>query len=197
MDDAALSRLVDTMMGEMGGSGGTFHDDGGRPTQAKQDDIGKQVLMASLCRGYFSNAPIAVGADGKIDADYGNPGPEIDPVQQMTNSGYLSAVTESRESDKQSRYRSLSIFGSNMAGPLGDKLRALKDDPDVHSVSVISGVPDTNSAHFNPCAIDCWLKQRSSVPAAHREPLPPFDPRQRFSPEQSGERSTPYTPLAD
>ena len=196
MDDGALSLLVDTVMGEIGGSPGTFHKDGGKSTQDEQDEVGKQVLMASLRRGYFTNDPIAVGIGGKIDADYGNPGPEIDPIQQMTNSGYLSAVAESSENDKQARYRMMCMFGSNLVGPMGDELRALRDDDDVHSVSVISGGQDSNPEHFHPCAIDCWLKRRYSEPAGHREPLPDFGARQQPSSDQSGECSTPYTPLA-
>lgn len=195
MDDDALSRLVDTMMGEMGGGPGTFHPDDGQTTAGKQDDIGKQVLMASLRRGYFSNEPVAVGVDGKIDADYGNRGPDIDPIQQMTNSGYLSATTESRENPKQARYRALCIFSSNLVGPLGDEVRALEADNDVHSVSVISAGQDTNPEHFSPCAIDCWLKRHANVLVSHREPLPNFVSSQQPPLGPVAADSIPYLPL--
>ncbi|KAI0384962.1 HET-domain-containing protein [Hypomontagnella monticulosa] len=157
LDDEALAQLVEEMATSLGGAPGTFHADGGYSEPGKEDDIGRQVLMASLRRGFFSNEPIAVGVDGKIDLEYGNQGIEINPAQQLTNSGYLSARADSTRNAKQERYRSLRMWG-RLAGPLGEELKALEDDEDVHSVSVISGGIDTNTDNFSPCAIDCWLK---------------------------------------
>lgn len=197
MDDEALSQLVDQAMGAIGGAPGTFHADGGFSKPGKQDDVGKQVLMASLRRGYFSTEPVAVGVDGKIDVEYGNRGPEIDPLQQSTNSGYLSAKADCSKSDKQARYEFLCMFG-HISGPLGEELQALKDDEDVHSVSVISGGQDTNTDNFSPCAIDCWLKRRCIECAALRDPRPSLDARRWKTSVQlgGGERGDIYTPLA-
>jgi len=171
MDDEALSRFVDESMRHLGGSPGAFlSDDGVGQLSNQADEVGKQVLMAALRRGYYSTEPVAVGVDGKIDVEYGNKGQEISPVQQLTNSGYLSATVENRENPKQERYRMLRSFGA-LAGPLGDEIRALEDDEDVHSVSDISGGLDTNTDHFSPCAIDCWLKKRTTPRAG----LPSLD----------------------
>lgn len=84
-----------------------------------------------------------------------------------------------------------------LLGLLGEELRALEEDEDVHSVSVISAGLDTNTEHFSPCAIDCWLKQRTSL----RDPLPSLDAwcwdlsaRVRSGGRDRGDI---YSPLAD
>lgn len=101
MDDETLSQLIDGVMGALGGAPGIFSADGGFSTPGNHEDLGKQYLMASLRRGYFSNEPVAVGTDGKIDAEYGNLSTEANPLQQLTNSGYLSAAADFCESPKK------------------------------------------------------------------------------------------------
>lgn len=199
LDDEALAQLVEEMTKSLGIGPGTFHADGGYSEPGKEDDIGKQILMASLRRGFFSNEPVAVGVDGKIDLEYGNQGVQINPIQQLTNSGYLSAFIDSTGSAKQERYRSLRMWGE-FAGPLGEELKALEDDEDVHSVSVISGGIDTNSDHFSPCAIDCWLKGLRPEPATRQNSSANFD-TMRWEPSSklsaSARREDVYSPLPD
>ncbi|CAM6003980.1 unnamed protein product [Sphagnum balticum] len=163
MDDATLSRLVDDLIQSVGVPSG--------PAE-RENNIQRQYLMASLRRGYFSSEPVAVDASGRLDVEYGNPGPEISVQQQMTNSGLLSVVNseEITTTEKQERYRMLSgfpreLFGND--GPMGEEFKALEDD-DVHSVSVISGGHDDDPAHYKHCSIDCWLRtsQRAENSAA-------------------------------
>lgn len=198
MDDEATLQLAAQVMGALGGGGPSeWPAGGGISGRARQGDVGNQYLVASLRHGYFSADPIAVAFDGRIDVDYGKPGPEISPQQQLTSSGYLSAAAGSGESDKQARYRLLCMFPS-MPGPMGEELQALKDDEDVHSVSVISGGQDTDAEHFSPCAVDCWLKRRRAEPAVPRDPRPSLYGRRWDPSAQPGgeKRRDIYSPLA-
>ena len=70
----------------------------------------------------------------------------------MTNNSYLSAVNEEelQGSQKQQRFRSLSIFPSSVLSyQLREELKALREDDDVHSVSVISVMHDEDRDKCN------------------------------------------------
>jgi len=163
MDDATLNRLVDDLMQNVPGGPGAFHAHEANPNHAEnENDIHRQYLMASLRHGYFSTEPVPVDVTGRLDVDYGNPGPEIGMLQQMTSTGVLAAVNseEISKTAKQERYRMLSIWPREAfgGGPMMEEMNALEADDDVHSVSVISGLHDEDPARYKHCSIDCWLK---------------------------------------
>lgn len=208
LDDEALSRLVDDVKRLVDGPIGSFQADGGFAEEGTDDDVGKQVLMASLRKGYFSTEPVAVGVDGLIDADYGNRDLKISPIQQMTNSGYLHATNAAELSayDKQERYKTLTIFdvggvlgGNSAMGPLADEMRELREDDDVHSVSNLSANGGRNFEHLNPCAVDCYLKKASANVGVQQPRLEP-DLRAWICPfDQQEDLRTPvkvYSPLS-
>jgi len=130
--------------------------------------------MASLRRGYFSTEPIPVDVSGRLDVEYGNPGPEIGMQRQMTSAGLLCAINseEISTTTKQERYRALSMFPRELfgsVGPMVEELKALEEDDDVYSVSVISALHDEDPVYYKHCPIDCWLKASQH---AEYSPLP-------------------------
>ncbi|KAJ5777038.1 hypothetical protein N7520_000284 [Penicillium odoratum] len=198
MDDATLNRLVDDLMQNMPGSVGSFHGrDANLNHSERENDIRRQYLMASLRHGYFSSEIVPVDATGRLDVDYGNRGPEINMLQQMTSTGVLAAVNseEISKTGKQERYRTLSLLPRESFGDgLMEEINALEADNDVHSVSVISALHDLDPARYKHCSIDCWLKtlqnaDHSPVPALStscvRHPKEPFN----------GSQPTPYKKL--
>ena len=175
MDDATLSRLVDSITASTGPFTSAYQAHEASEGQDERElDIQRQWMMASLRRGHFSNEAVAVDISRRIDVEYGNPGPEINMRQQMTNDGLLTTVnseeinTTARQ--RQERYKTLSMFvGANIAGPLWEEWQALDEDDDIHSVSGISVLHDEDPAHYKHCPIDCWLKNSQG---AIYKPLP-------------------------
>jgi len=162
MDDAALSRLVDSVIADTGPFTGAYQPhEASAGDDARELEIQRQWMIASLRRGYFSNEAVAVDASRRIDVEYGNLGPEINMQQQMTSDGLISSINsdEIRTTARQERYKSLSMFiGAGVGGPLLEEWQALHEDEDIHSVSGISALHDEEPAHYKHCSIDCELK---------------------------------------
>jgi hypothetical protein len=162
-----LDKLVDNYLNLEDRERGTFiADDGQTAADDKERGIAKQIYKAALSKGYFSNKLVAVDISNRIDFEYGNMGPEINPDQQLINNGKLFAENEDAVlgTEKQRRYRSLIRFRS-MAPAMSDQLETLERDEDVHFISETS-LLGLHSAHNDrPCSIDCPLKMHlKSVP---------------------------------
>ncbi len=173
MDDAALSRLVDSVIASTSPFNGAY-----RPHEASADnddielDVQRQWMVASLRHGYFSTEAVAVDISRRIDVEYGNRGPEIKMQQQMTNDGLLTVINsdEISKTARQERYKTLSMFvGAGVGGPMLEEWQALDEDEDIHSVSGISVLHDEDPANYKHCSFDCWLK---SLEGATYEALP-------------------------
>jgi hypothetical protein len=81
----------------------------------------------------------------------------------MTSAGLLYAINSEEISTtmKQERYKALPMFPRELFGsirPMVEELKALKEDDDVYSVSVISALYDEDPVYYKHCLIDCWLK---------------------------------------
>jgi len=171
-------------------------------TQLRLDEQWITHLLNTLKLGNSVGMdPIAVDAFGKLDVEYRNPGPEINPKGQLTFSPYAQLLNEEEIKSKQAkeRKRTLQSFvlhppddeEDNDSNSLWFEREALSRRSSVSSVSVVSnrGQP---SEDYPACDDDCWLRRElyshhgaTVAPGEHVNG--PLAPAPIYKPLKSGE----------